>query len=122
MPLLQEQNSEDDEEKLAAFRQFSRQVLLMALFEDDNLASEDDEANPATTAPFAAFSRYLLAQQPAEFGSPEELSAAAWANMASQLTGAASMPDLPALAKTIYQLLKQELLIQNERQIRRKPW
>lgn len=127
---------EDDAEKLAAFKRYSRQVLLMALFENDSLGfsvfsqtagepfEESPDASPESQKTLRDFSHYLFSQMVNEFPAPDELTLDEWLELAHEMTKAepSPPPELPALAKKIYQLLRQELRLQIERQIRQKSW
>ncbi len=128
----------DEEEKLEAFQLFSRQMLLMALFENeeqdfsvfdeetetdfesDTDETEEDARQQKTTR---AFSRYLFEQMAEDFPDPDDLTVEEWSELAEEMTApAAPQQNLPALAQRIYRLLKQELIVERERQTRYNPW
>ena len=130
---------EDTAAKMELFRAFSRQVLYMALFDNDDhglsiideapadpeqpSAEAETEATADNAEALRNFSRYLYRQMAGDFESPDELSVAEWAELAHDvLTEPEPQTDLPRLAGKIYDLLKQELRLQRERRVGRRSW
>lgn len=149
MTLFEELNvdPENSEEKLASFRQFSRNMLYMALFQNEALDfsvfegdSADSNSGPnAGNLPGAdsnpdtaqrqqqllmALARHLHSQMLDEFDDPEQFSIEAWVELAQQLQPRPknNEKDLTALSLKIYRLLKQQLTLERERQIRGSAW
>jgi len=144
MPELEELDltpTDDKEEKVAAFRNYSRQALYAALLENDDweLYTFDEgidvdqtgaEPEPANTDEesdeepnikrLRQFSRYLLQQVGSELLPPEELTVDEWSELAEEIFGQSDQEtvDLPALAERLYARLKRELRIERERLLR----
>jgi hypothetical protein len=120
-----------DSADLTEFRNLSRQMLYMALF--DNVAlrlsvfggSDEGEAagvEDSNLRMLSRFSRYLYGQMADELPAPDDLTIEAWAAMAGQVTGQTDQEEVdPAtLADRLYRILKRELRIEQERLARRR--
>lgn len=125
------EGSSTDSEDLAEFRNLSRQILYMALF--DNVAlglsvfEGGDEGGAADAGDsnlrkLSHFSRYLYGQMADEFPAPDDLTVEAWVDMAEQVTGQTDQEeiDYAALADRLYRALRRELRIEQERLARRR--
>ena len=141
MPQLEASDidSVDAEAKMDLFRSFSRRVLYLALFDNQErgLSIIDEGPTEAGAIPpedeaedteggsdtLREFSRYLYRQMADDFASPGDLSVNEWAELAQDvLAKPEPQTNVSMLAGKIYDLLRQEIRLQRERQIRRKAW
>jgi hypothetical protein len=118
----------DREEVLNTFQIISRQVFYMALFENEDMAlnffeEEPTEEDENSSSPLHAFSQHLFQTMSENFLPPEDLTLEEWAKLAEEVKRELTPEtNLPALAQKIYHLLRQEIKIERERQIRAKSW
>jgi hypothetical protein len=121
------QTSENDASstgaELAEFRNLSRQMLYMALFDNEALGLAILTGDTSESAGLLArFSRYLYDQMADQFLSPDELTIDQWTDMAGQVAQQNEQTDVDysALADQLYRLLKRELRLEQERVARRR--
>jgi hypothetical protein len=124
----------DNEEVLDTFRTVSRQVFYMTLFENEALDISwfeeeeegtvgEEEGEEETAKPLRSFSHYLFQKMGEDFLPPEDLSVDEWVELAEEVMAQLEPKmNLPALAGKVYNLLKQEVRIERERQIQHKAW
>lgn len=149
MTLFEDLNIDPDDnaEKLAAFQQFSRQMLYMVLFQNEALqfsvfeedlsgtdlsqeagagqgGSPGDDSELKQQQILKELGRYLHSQMLDEFDDPDQFSIDEWVEMARQVQTKPKdqQKDLRVLSLEIYRLLKQELTLERERQIRSNTW